>query len=305
MDKIIRLQELYSELDKLKLSGEDVVAEIRAEINDIELQILKEEIFPKAMGELANLLSAIRCTVDFSFQYDGKGIIDYSFCKSNSMSLIRDKVEGHFSGTKVQPTKQIAREPRLSKRENNNIRIEVYSERSIAVYGDTKALSDQFKEHGGYFNPYLRGGAGWVFSKRREQEVREIIANAPSPSKRASVEYNKDIDASKTVSKLSPWEFKEYLENVDKLNGRGGYTTSSITVYTTATRSKYIRSKIEKYVSSGILYDLVDLSVLMKLMDDIMKDVAEKITSSSTLMAIKLYIQMLNDKGLLIQSDDI
>ena len=305
MDKIKRLQELYSELDKLKLSGEDVVAEIRAEINDIELQILKEEIFPKAMGELANLLSAMRCTVDFSFQYDGKGIIDYSFCKSDSMSLIRDKVEGHFSETKVQLTKQITREPRLSKRENNNIRIEVYSERSIAVYGDTKALSDQFKEHGGYFNPYLRGGAGWVFSKRREQEVREIIANAPSPSKRASVEYNKDIDASKTVSKLSPWEFKEYLENVDKLNGRGGYTTSSINVYTSATRSKYIRSKIEKYVASGILYDLVDLSVLMRLMDDIMKDVAENITSNSTLMAIKLYIQMLNDKGLLVQSDDI
>ena len=69
--------------------------------------------------------------------------------------------------------------------------------------------------------------------------------------------------------------------------------------------SKYIRSKIEKYVASGILYDLVDLSVLMKLMDDIMKDVAENITSNSTLMAIKLYIQMLNDKGLLVQSDDI
>ena len=193
------------------------------------------------MGELANLLSAMRCTVDFSFQYDGKGIIDYSFCKSNSMSLIRDKVEGHFSGTKVQPTKQIAREPRLSKRENNNIRIEVYSERSIAVYGDTKAISDQFKEHGGYFNPYLRGG----------------------------------------------------------------YASSSINGYTSATRSKYIRSKSEKYVASGILYDLVDLSVLMKLMDDIMKDVAENITSNSTLMAIKLYIQMLNDKGLLVQSDDI
>lgn len=305
MDKIKQLQELYFELDKLKLSGEDVVAEIRAEINDIELQILKEEIFPKAMRELANILSAMRCSVDFSFQYDGKGIIDYSFCKSDSMSLIRDKVEGHFSDAKVPLTKQITREPKLSKRENDNIRIEVYSERSFAVYGDTKALSDKFKEHGGYFNLYLRGGAGWVFSKRREKEIREIIANAPNPSKRAAIEYNKEIDASKTVSKLSPWEFKEYLENEDKTNGRGGYTTSSINVYTTATRSKYIRSKIEKYVSSGILYDLVDLSVLMKLMDDIMKDVAEKITSSSTLMAIKLYIQMLNDKGLLIQSDDI
>ena len=305
MDKIKRLQELYFELDKLKLSGEDVVAEIRAEINDLELQIIKEEIFPKAMGELANILSAMRCSVDFSFQYDGKGVIDYSFCKSDSMSLIRDKVEGHYSDAKVQQTKHIKREPKLSKRENDNIRIKFYSERSFAVYGDTKALSDKFKEHGGYFNPYLRGGPGWVFSKHREQEIREIIANAPSHSKQAAIEYNKEIDASKTVSKLSPWEFKEYLENVDKTNGRSGYTTSSINIYTTATQSKYIRSKIEKYVSSGILYDLVDLSVLMKLMDDIMKDVAEKTTSSSTLMAIKLYIQMLNDKGLLIQSDDI
>ena len=83
MDKIKRLQELYIEFNKLKFSGEDVVSEIRAEINDIELQILKEEIFPKAMEELANRLSVMRCTIDFSFQYDGKGTIDYSFCKSD------------------------------------------------------------------------------------------------------------------------------------------------------------------------------------------------------------------------------
>lgn len=102
MDKIKRLQELYIEFNKLKFSGEDVVSEIRAEINDIELQILKEEIFPKAMEELANRLSVMRCTIDFSFQYDGKGTIDYSFCKSDSMSLIRDKVEGHFLETNIQ-----------------------------------------------------------------------------------------------------------------------------------------------------------------------------------------------------------
>ena len=305
MEKIKRLQELYSELDKLKFSGEDVVAEIRAEINDIELQILKEEIFPKAMGELANLLSAMRCTVDFSFQYDGKGIIDYSFCKSDSMSLIRDKVEGHFSETIFQQMKQIVQEQVLAKKDGDSIRIEVYSDRSFAVYGNTIALADQFKVHCGYFNQFLRGGAGWVFSNHREQEIRDIIANTLNPKRRAAIEFNKNIDASKTVSKLSPCEFKEYLENIDKISGIGGYTTSSINVYTTATRSKYIRSKIVKYAESGILYDLVDLSVLMKLMDDIMKDVANNITSNSTLMAIKLYIQMLNDKGLLVQPDDI
>ena len=40
MDKIKRLQELYLELDNFQISGEDVVAEIRAQINDLELQIL-------------------------------------------------------------------------------------------------------------------------------------------------------------------------------------------------------------------------------------------------------------------------
>lgn len=40
MDKIKRLQELYFELDKLILLGEDVVAEIRSEINDLKLYIL-------------------------------------------------------------------------------------------------------------------------------------------------------------------------------------------------------------------------------------------------------------------------
>lgn len=247
MDKIKRLQELYIEFNKLKFSGEDVVSEIRAEINDIELQILKEEIFPKAMEELANRLSVMRCTIDFSFQYDGKGTIDYSFCKSDSMSLIRDKVEGHFLETNIQQIKQIVREPRLQR-----------------------------------------------------------ITKAPSSySRQTAVEYDSGIDASQTKSKLSPWDFKQYLEKVNKLSGGDSYTNSSINVYTSVTQSKYIRSKIEKYVVSGILYDLVDLSVLMNLMDDIMKDVAEDITPNSTLMAIKLYIQMLNDKELLVQSDDL
>lgn len=139
----------------------------------------------------------------------------------------------------------------------------------------------------------------------REPRLQRITKAPSSYSRQTAVEYDSGIDASQTKSKLSPWDFKQYLEKVNKLSGGDSYTNSSINVYTSATQSKYIRSKIEKYVVSGILYDLVDLSVLMNLMDDIMKDVAEDITPNSTLMAIKLYIQMLNDKELLVQSDDL
>lgn len=92
MADISKLKRLYEDLDRLKGSGEDVVAEIRAEINNLEIEILKEEIIPNAMKRLANELSQLRCTVDFSFQFDGSESIEYSFCKSGSISLIRNSV---------------------------------------------------------------------------------------------------------------------------------------------------------------------------------------------------------------------
>lgn len=44
---ISKLKELYESLDRLKEGGEDVVAEIRKEINNIELQYLKEDVLPE------------------------------------------------------------------------------------------------------------------------------------------------------------------------------------------------------------------------------------------------------------------
>jgi hypothetical protein len=54
-----------------------------------------------------------------------------------------------------------------------------YSEKALAVFGDTRAIKDQLKALGGRFNPKLthEGGkrAGWIFSKGREQEVRNLL----------------------------------------------------------------------------------------------------------------------------------
>ena len=51
-----------------------------------------------------------------------------------------------------------------------------YSEKAIAVTGDTRALADTLKALGGRFNARLSCGAGWIFSKRKEAEVREALA---------------------------------------------------------------------------------------------------------------------------------
>ena len=47
-----------------------------------------------------------------------------------------------------------------------------YSDKAIAVVGDTKEIKDTLKSLGGRYNPHLNCGAGWIFSKKKEQEVR-------------------------------------------------------------------------------------------------------------------------------------
>lgn len=56
-----------------------------------------------------------------------------------------------------------------------------YSEKAIAVFGDTKAIKDQLKGLGGRFNPALNYNgekrAGWIFSKKKAEEVRNLMAS--------------------------------------------------------------------------------------------------------------------------------
>lgn len=47
-----------------------------------------------------------------------------------------------------------------------------YSEKAVAVTGDTRAHAGKLKELGGRFNARLKCGAGWIFSKKKEQEIR-------------------------------------------------------------------------------------------------------------------------------------
>lgn len=56
-----------------------------------------------------------------------------------------------------------------------------YSEKAIAVFGDTKEVKDQLKSLGGRFNPHLKRNdvkeAGWIFSKRMTEKVAEFVSS--------------------------------------------------------------------------------------------------------------------------------
>ena len=74
-----------------------------------------------------------------------------------------------------------------------------YSERAIAVIGDTKPLAAKFKALGGRFNPRLNCGPGWIFSKKQRDAVVAILGGpqkgTEAPQKKGEgVDYTAVID---------------------------------------------------------------------------------------------------------------
>jgi flavodoxin len=60
-----------------------------------------------------------------------------------------------------------------------SVQIVEYSDRSIAVFGDTKTIKEELKELGGRFNKYLKHDgetkAGWIFPLKDRADVEELI----------------------------------------------------------------------------------------------------------------------------------
>lgn len=55
------------------------------------------------------------------------------------------------------------------------VRIIDYSERAIAIVGNTKQIKDKLKAAGGRFNAKLSCGPGWIFSKKMYDTIQGII----------------------------------------------------------------------------------------------------------------------------------
>lgn len=67
-------------------------------------------------------------------------------------------------------------EPKPEPISADGLQIVDYSDKAIAVIGNTKPIADTLKANGGRFNPRLTCGAGWIFSKRNEAKLRAALA---------------------------------------------------------------------------------------------------------------------------------
>lgn len=181
MAAIEKLQSLYRQLDSLASAGDDVVADLRKEINNLELAYLKEDVLPQVASLLGAKIKNLRCGLDCSIQYDEDGIINYSFCTTDTMLMVKDSVDAKLCNEAVTELSQATAskaevESPINVSSISDIRIVDYSEKAIAVYGDTRQFADTFKTFGGYFNARLKEGPGWVFSKKRRTEIENLLA---------------------------------------------------------------------------------------------------------------------------------
>ena len=92
------------------------------------------------------------------------GGVDYLFCNRDTAPENRDV--------------SLYTKPKQAKEEikplgiTSGVQIIDYSEKAFAIVGETKEIKDTLKSLGGRYTPHLSCGAGWIFSKKKEQEIR-------------------------------------------------------------------------------------------------------------------------------------
>jgi len=100
---------------------------------------------------------------------------DYQYSiKGDSLFRIYKDIKG-LPSPKTTTMKTIKKDKKLEAR----IEIAYYSEKAIALFGETKPHKDKLKALGCKFNPFLRKDGkkapGWIASKKRESEIRKFV----------------------------------------------------------------------------------------------------------------------------------
>lgn len=210
--------------------------------------------------EMFKVLDAVT-TYASSFRYDDSdGMQDYFDTNfyihievSDEYQVIEPKAKK--SNVKVEKVEE-AKEVKSATVEG--IEVVDYSEKAIAVFGDTKAIKEQLKELGGRFNPSLNYNgekrAGWIFSKKKADKVRELLAPAKS---------EKEADEALPLENI-------HLTETDNFNGVRYYNIEGAGIIT----STKVRADIQpgdvfnvytdKERKYGVTYDGVSLESSLK-----------------------------------------
>lgn len=229
----------------------------------------KDELTPEVFGSL-NAVSNYAS----SFRYDDSdGMQDYFDTNFYIHIKVSDEykvIEPKAKKSSVKPEKvEEAKEVEAVTVEG--LEIVDYSEKAIAVFGDTKAIKDQLKELGGRFNPSLnyngKKRAGWIFSKKQADKVKELIAPTELPALPEEIYIPKLAEGTeqpKTLEKSSIWDNLKTLDYTLYDDYKAGLLTledcakefckSGWTNFVDIEYSKIVFDRIEKQIEVNPTY---------------------------------------------------
>ena len=135
-----------------------------------------------------------------SFRYsDCDGMIDYFDTNFYCWMYVGDYDRPYQITAKKERNNDQANNPNQSEEAKpvesvSGFEIVDYSEKAIAVFGDTKSIKEELKAIGGKFNPALKNNgekrAGWIFPKKQADKVRALLAPAACVCSDASHNLN-------------------------------------------------------------------------------------------------------------------
>lgn len=138
--------------------------------------------------EMFKVLDAVT-TYASSFRYDDSdGMQDYF----DTNFYLKIKVSDEYKVVEPKAKKSSVKAEKVEEAKEveavtvEGLEIVDYSEKAVAVFGDTKAIKEHLKELGGRFNPSLNYNgekrAGWIFSKKQADKVKELITPTELPA---------------------------------------------------------------------------------------------------------------------------
>lgn len=226
---------------------------------------LTPEVFA-ALNSVSNYAS--------SFRYDDSdGMQDYfdtNFYQSIKVSDEYKVIAPKAKKSSVKPEKvEEAKEVEAVTVEG--LEIVDYSGKAIAVFGDTKAIKEQLKELGGRFSPSLNYNgekrAGWIFSKKQADKVKELIAPTELPALPKGIyipELAEGTEHPKTLEKSSIWDNLKTLDYTLYDDYKAGLLTledcakefckSGWTNFVDIEYSKIVFARIEKQIEVNPTY---------------------------------------------------
>lgn len=192
------------------------------------------EGFEKDLTEIVFHVMSDVCDFMQSYNYDDSdGMIDYFDTNFYSHVYVGDWNKPYQVVAAKKARVESSKEP--EQKDNTTtpeLEIVDYSEKAVAVFGDTKAIKDELKSIGGKFNPRLNynGGkrAGWVFPKSKLGELDKFIHDTGTNDTITALENdNKTIieqpNDKEERTPMNPADFMAFASYVQNIAINEGY----------------------------------------------------------------------------------